>query len=99
MEKNLKRISLMVREDQYTELSEAGINLSGLIRDLIDDYLSEYKITISVTEDTRKIYDLIVSSTGSNDEDLEEYFKEALKSMLSDRIKNMQEIEKKLLKS
>jgi len=88
----------MVREDQYNKLSEEGINLSGLIRDLIDDYLSEFKITLSVTEETRKLYDLIISNTGSNDGDLEIYFKEALKGLLRDRIKDMQELEEKLSK-
>ena len=37
----------MVRDDQYQSIVDSGINLSGLIRDLIDDHLSEHKCDIS----------------------------------------------------
>lgn len=92
----MKRISLLLREDQYQKITDDGLNLSGLVRDLIDDHLSEHKITLSVTEETRQLYDLIVSNTGSTDEDLEKYLKDTLKMLLSDRIKSMQELEKKI---
>ena len=58
MSKNpeLKRISLMIREDQYQLISKKDLNLSGLLRDLLDDYFSEHTITLSVEEDTKEIY-------------------------------------------
>jgi hypothetical protein len=89
----LRRISLMVREDQYQALTDRGLNVSGLVRDLIDDYLSEHTITISVGEETRSLYDQIVANTGSTDVDVEVYFREALKHMLRDKIKAMQKLE------
>ena len=92
----MKRISLMVRDDQYKSIVDSGLNLSGLVRDLIDDHLSEYKITLSVTEETRQLYDLIVSNTGSTDEDVEKYLKDTLKLLLKDRIKAMQDLEKEI---
>jgi hypothetical protein len=95
-EPNLRRISLMVREDQYQALADRGLNVSGLVRDLIDDYLSEYKITISVGEETRSLYDQIVANTGSTDVDVEVYFREALKHLLRDRIKAMQKLEEQV---
>ena len=94
----MKRVSLLLKEDQYSKISELGLNLSGLVRDLLDDYFSEYKITLSVTEETRKLYDLIVSNTGSTDEDVEKYLKTTLKTLLKDRIKEMQELEKTISK-
>lgn len=93
----MKRVSLMLREEQYDEISKAGLNLSGLIRDLLDDHFSEHKITLSVSEETRKLYDLIVSNTGSTDEDLEKYLKDTLKLLLDDRIKAMQDLQKEIL--
>ena len=86
----------MIKADQYETLNNQGLNLSGLIRDLIDDYLSEFKITISVSEETRKLYDLIVSNTGSTDDDVEVYFKEALKKLLAERIEEMKKLQKSL---
>jgi hypothetical protein len=92
----MKRVSLMIREDQYDKVVSAGLNLSGLVRDLVDDYLSEHKITLSVTEETKQLYDLIVSNTGSTDEDVEKYLKSTLKLLLKDRIKQMQELESRV---
>jgi len=83
----------MVRGDQYKALTDRDLNVSGLVRDLIDDYLSEHKITISVGEETRRIYDQIVSNTGSTDVDVEIYFREALKHLLRDKIKAMQNLQ------
>ena len=93
---SMKRISLMLREDQYNKVTEAGLNLSGLVRDLLDDYISEHKIILSVTEETKSLYDLIVSNTGSTDEDVEKYLKNTLKLLLKDRIKAMQELESRV---
>ena len=90
---NLKRISLMIREDQYEELCGQGLNLSGLVRDLLDDYLSDYKITLSVSEKTRGIYDQIISNTGSTDTDVEKYLCESLKQLLADKIEAMKKLQ------
>ncbi len=84
----------MLKEDQYQTVSDSGLNLSGLVRDLLDDHFSEHKITLSVSEETRKLYDLIVSNTGSTDEDVERYLKDTLKLLLDDRIKAMQNLQK-----
>lgn len=86
----------MVREDQYQRLLDSGLNISGLIRDLIDDHLSHHKITLSVSEETRKIYDQVVSNTGATDADLEKYVLESLKKLLRGRIEQMQNLEKSL---
>lgn len=86
----------MVREDQHEKLLSSGLNVSGLIRDLIDDYLSDFKITLSVSEETRSIYDRVVSNTGATDVDLEKYIVKALKELLKMRIQQMQELEKNL---
>jgi len=96
MAEDLRRISLMVREDQHEQLLKAGLNVSGLVRDLMDDYLSEHKITLSVTEETRRIYDQVVSNTGATDQDLEVYIVKSLKELLKERIREMQDLEKKL---
>jgi hypothetical protein len=92
----LKRISLLLKESQYQALTERGLNVSGLIRDLVDDYLSEHRITLSVSEETRALYDKIVSNTGSNDAEVEKYLKDALKHLLKDKIREMQRLEEKL---
>ena len=96
MSKELRRISLMIREDQYQKLLGSGLNVSGLIRDLIDDHLSDFKIILSVSEETRQVYDQVVSNTGTTDSDLEVYVLKSLKELLKKKIHQMQELEKKL---
>lgn len=98
MTQSLKRVSLLLREQQYQKLNDKGLNVSGLVRDLLDDFLSEHKITINVTENTKQLYDTIISNTGSTDEDLEKYLRTSLKELLSDKIKAMQKLEQGLSK-
>jgi len=94
MQAELKRINLMIRDDQAKILADRGLNVSGLVRDLVDDYLSDHKITLSVSEETRRIYDKVISNTGSTDADLEDYLKESLHKLLKQKIKYMIELEK-----
>jgi hypothetical protein len=88
----LKRISLMIREDQYHLINKKGLNLSGLLRDLLDDYFSEHTITLSVEEETKEIYEMIISNTASSDADLEKYLRMSLKSLLKEKIEYMTHI-------
>lgn len=93
MSKGLKRVNLMLGEEQVQELQGRGLNVSGLIRDMIDDYLSEHKITLSVSEPTKSLYDKVIANTGSTDEDLEVYLKSSLRQMLRDKIEEMKKLE------
>lgn len=96
MSKNLKRISLMIREDQHQKMADLGLNASGLFRDLLDDYLSEHKITLGVTKETKELYDLIISNTASSDSELELFLKDSLKKLLKEKIDYMIELHKQI---
>ena len=88
------RVSIMMRRDQHDDLQKMGVNVSGYIRDLIDDRLSNHIIMINVGEDTKKIYDQIISHSGEHDRELEPYLREALRNMLAEKIKQMQQLQK-----
>lgn len=92
MNDEFRRISLMIREDQHLRLSEPDLNMSALIRSLIDDHFSESKITLAVSEETAQLYRQVVSNTGSTDADVEPYLRAALKRMLKDRITQMERL-------
>ena len=91
---SLKRISLMIREDQYERLLKEGVNLSGLFRALLDDHFSAHKITLAVGAETRSLYDKIVSNTGTADTDVEPFVREALRALLKEKIRDLQELER-----
>jgi len=92
MTDEFRRISLMIREDQHVQLLGLGLNMSGLIRSLIDDHLSDAKITLAVSDETAHLYQQIVSHTGSTDADIEPYLRAALKKMLKDRIARLERL-------
>lgn len=96
MPKSMKSICLMVRADQYEQLHEMGVNMSGYIRDLIDDSISDHVITLTVDEETRKLYDRVISMSSQGDAELEPYLRTALKNLLDQNIKEMQKLQKKL---
>ena len=75
MDTTYKRINIMILEDQYRILNDRGLNVSGLIRDLLGDHLSENAVTIQVSEDTKRLYDMVVANTGSTDVEIEQHLR------------------------
>lgn len=97
-ERELHRISLMIGEDQYRTLTEKGLNLSWLVRDLLDQYLNEKRITLEAGEETRELYQKIIASSGGLGADFEPFFREALHAFLKHRIETMMKLEKSAFK-
>lgn len=91
-----RRVNVVIREDQYEELQSRGLNVSGLIRDLLGDYLSSNTIALQVSDETRSLYETIVSNTGASDEDLEVHLRDALAKVLEDRIEQMKALHARL---
>jgi fructose-1,6-bisphosphatase len=96
MSEKMKSICLVIRHDQYDHLQHMNINVSGFIRDIIDDRLSNNTVVLNVSVDTRLLYDKIVSSSPKGDIDIEPYFREALKKMLEKRIEDMKGVHESL---
>lgn len=92
MSKDLKSVCLMIRKDQYDQLQQMNVNVSGFVRDMLDDRLSESNIILNVSPETRTLYDKIISISPNGDEDMEPYLREALKNMLDKYIKEMQQL-------
>lgn len=97
-ERELKRISLLIGEDQYKTINDKGLNLSWLLRDLVDDYFSESKIVLDVGDETLALYQKIIGATGALDSEFEPFFKNALHTYLKSKIENMQKLEKNAFK-
>jgi len=95
-DEKFKRINVLMRPEQHKRVHRAGLSLSGLVRDLLDDRFSETTITISVSEDTKHLYDKIISNYGLTDDEVEHYFREALSHALAERAASIAELQKKL---
>lgn len=95
MERDLKRISLLIGEDQYTEINKRQLNLSWLVRELLDNYLNQNSITIDVSDETRKLYEQIIGSNADDiEKDFEPLLRDALRALLKIKIDKMQQLVK-----
>lgn len=97
MDKSYRRVNITILDDQYRVLTERGLNVSGLIRDLLGDHLSDNTINLQVSEETRAIYDLVISNTGASDSELEIHLRQALVSLLGDKIEAMNALRNQLM--
>jgi len=97
-EENLKRINVMLRQEQHQKVMDAGLNMSGLLRDLLDDHFSEAKVTLSVSPKTKQIYDNLVSNFGVRDTELQPYLVQAMDKVLQEKMAEIDALRKKLKK-
>ena len=89
-----KRINVLVRTDQYETVAKAGLNMSGLMRGLLDDHFSDEKIVFSVSARVKKFYQHVISNFGAEDTDLEVYFLQALDQYLAEKTRQIETLRK-----
>jgi esterase/lipase len=97
-EEKLKRVNVMLREDQYQKVTDAGLNMSGLLRDLLDDHFSESKITLAVSPKTKQVYDNLISNFGGRDKELEPHFVQAMDKVLQAKMDEIDALRRRLKK-
>lgn len=84
-EETFKRINILVRQSQYERVQNAGLNLSGLVRDLLDDRFSHRKVVLAVSPEVRALYDEVISNFGATDSDLERALIRSLEALLKEK--------------
>ena len=95
----LQRVSIILNAEQRQIVHEKGLNLSGLVRDLLHDRFSHRKVVLSVSPETRAIYDQAISNFGANDQELEDHFLAALDSLLKKKMTEIEALRGKISKS
>lgn len=98
MDGKYKRVNVLITPGQHQKVAEVGLSLSGLVRDLLKDRFSDTVITLTVTKETKKLYDHVISNFGSDDLELEPYIVEALDKFLQDKVKEIDGLRRKLKK-
>lgn len=91
-----KRINILVRTDQYEKVASAGLNMSGLIRGLLDDHFGDEKIVFSVNPKVKAVYQNVISNFGAEDEELENYFLSALDQYLETKTQQITNLRKEI---
>ena len=97
----IKRVNITIPESYYNEIvKKRKWKLSGTIREALEDSLSQDKIILSVSKETKELYHQIFNKSHYSDQEIEVYFRKALKSLLDDFIdetnKDLIELRKKL---
>lgn len=93
---HFKRVNILVRRDQHERVMSAGLNMSGLIRGLLDDHFSDEKIVLSVSPKVKEVYQLLISNLGAEDRELEIYFLEALDKFLAEKTRQIDDLRKSI---
>jgi len=93
---HFKRVNILVRRDQHKRVAAADLNMSGLIRGLIDDHFSDEKIVLSVSPRVKEVYQQLISNLGAEDRELEIYFLEALDKFLADKTRQIDDLRKSI---
>ena len=77
-------------EMQHDELLKQEANVSGVIRGLLDNYLSDATIMLKVDERTKRLYDEVMSSTGFGDAELAAALRGALEQLLERKMRDLE---------
>mgnify|MGYP003393537647 CR=1 FL=1 len=94
--KTRKRISITIPESCYIDVMARGLKLSGLISNLLQDHFAGSAITIRVAEETRRLYQLVVSNTGYGDADIEVHLRAVLQDLLGRKIVELETLRQQL---
>lgn len=89
---NYKRINILVTREQYKQVNDLGLNMSGLVRGLLEDHFSDEKIIFSVSPSAKKLYQTVISNLGGEDRGLEPYFLKALDAYLEAKAKEIENL-------
>ena len=96
MKRSKKRVNVTIPVEYYEQISGRGLNLSGLITDLLGDHFAGTTITIRVEPETKRLYDQVVANTGHEDSEIEIQLRVVLESMLERKIGELENLRNKL---
>lgn len=82
-----RRVNVTLPENYLEEVKTKGLNnLSALISDLLGDRLAENKITITVSEDTKNLYNKVIANTEFEDVDVEQRLRPILEELMDQKL-------------
>ncbi|WP_419172330.1 hypothetical protein [Halobacteriovorax sp.] len=94
----MKRVNISIDESLHKKVHEDNLNLSALVREKLEDFYSESKITVSVTQEIHELYNKAMALTGGSDEELSPYISEAIIKYLANKKEDLNKEIDELLK-
>ena len=82
-----RRVNVTLPEFYLEEVKAKGLsNLSALLSDLLGDSLAENKITITVSEETKHLYEQVIANTEFEDADVERHLRPVLETLMDQKL-------------
>jgi hypothetical protein len=91
-----RRINITILESQHDELVRRGVNVSGVIRELLEKHLSESTITLEVDAATRTLYEEVMTGTGYSESDIAPHLRRALAELLDRKLRDLAALRKEI---
>lgn len=91
-----RRVNITIPESCYAQVTARDLNLSGLITNLLDDHFADSTITLHVSDDTKHLYQQVVSNTGYGDPDIEVHLRVVLQELLARKIAELEQLREQL---
>ncbi|MGE3539663.1 MAG: hypothetical protein AB7N91_19820 [Candidatus Tectimicrobiota bacterium] len=91
-----RRVNITLPERCYDQVAARGLKLSGFLANLIDDHFAGSAITLRVSEDTKRLYEQVVSNTGYGDPDIEVRLRVVLQDLLERKIAELEHLRQQL---
>lgn len=92
-----RRVNITLPESCYAQVTARGLKLSGFIANLINDHFAGSAITLRVSEETKRLYEQVVSNTGYGDPDIEVRLRVVLQDLLGRKIAELENLRQQLV--
>jgi hypothetical protein len=92
-----RRVNITLPESCYAQVTARGLKFSGFIANLINDHFAGSAIILRVSEDTKRLYEQVVSNTGYGDPDIEVRLRVVLQDLLGRKIAELEHLRKQLV--
>jgi hypothetical protein len=91
-----RRVNITILESHHDELLRRGVNVSGLIRELLDGHLGGSSITLPVDAETRRLYDEVMAGTGYTEAELGTHLRRVLGELLDQKLRDLTELKSEI---
>jgi hypothetical protein len=92
-----RRLNITLPESCYAQVTARGLKFSGFIANLINDHFAGSAIILRVSEDTKRLYEQVMSNTGYGDSDIEVRLRVVLQDLLGRKIAELENLRKQLV--
>lgn len=89
MKEKLIRVNITLNEKLHKKVHTKGLNLSGLVREKLEDHFSNHTITFSVDKKLKNKYEELTSILNISDSDIQPFIDQAINEFIKVKKKEL----------